>query len=217
MILILLFFKLDVIMFTKKSAFLSVFFFALFINYSFAQENKIDLPQINKERLSLQKNSMYVLGGWSVANFAYSGATLATGVNNGEDKYFHQFNIYWNTVNFALVGSSLLFAKKATDLNYAETIKAYHSTESLFLFNTGIDVGYMAAGLYLRERAKTETTIKNTNRFLGYGKSLILQGGFLFVFDLTAYFLNKRQSKVLYNIPVSLSLAPNQMRVTYTF
>ncbi|WP_338767795.1 hypothetical protein WAF17_06505 [Bernardetia sp. ABR2-2B] len=204
-------------MFTKKIIFLSLFLFVLFTNSSFAQENRIDLPQINKERLSLQKNSMYVLGGWSVANFAYSGATLATGVSNGEDKYFHQFNIYWNTVNFALAGSSLLFGKKNTDLNYSQTLKAYHSTESLFLLNTGIDVGYMAAGLYLRERAKTETTIKNTNRFLGYGKSLILQGGFLFAFDLTAYALNKRQSNTLYEIPVSLSLAPNQMRFTYTF
>jgi hypothetical protein len=206
----------------KKSFFAVSFFALIFIFYFnsipiFGQTSTIDLPKINKQRLSLQKNSMYVLGGWSVANFAYSGATLSAGVENGENKYFHQFNIYWNTVNFALAGSSLLFAKKDTDLNYSQTLKAYHSTESLFLLNTGIDVGYMAAGFYLRERAKTQTDIKSTNRFLGYGKSLILQGGFLFVFDLTAYFLNKRQSKVLYDIPVSLSLAPNQMRATYTF
>lgn len=203
----------------KKPILLSALLFSLFCISisSFAQEIKIDLPQINKKRLSLQKNAMYVLGGWSVANFSYSGATLAAGVNNGEDKYFHQFNIYWNTVNFALAGSSLLFAKKNTDLSYSQTLKAYHSTESLFLLNTGIDVGYMATGLYLRERAKTTTNTKNKNQFLGYGKSLILQGGFLFVFDLTAYFLNKRQSKILYDIPVSLSFAPNQMRVTYTF
>ena len=196
---------------------ISVFLYFLSFNNVYSQSNQIDLPQINKKRLLLQKNSMYVLGGWSVVNFAYSGAVLSAGVNNGENKYFHQFNIYWNTVNFVLAGSSLFFAKKSTDLNYTQTLKAYHSTESLFLLNTGIDVGYIAAGLYLRERGKTATDIKSTDRFLGYGKSLILQGGFLFVFDLTAYALNKRQSKVLYDIPVSLSFAPNQMRVTYTF
>ncbi|PIY11592.1 MAG: hypothetical protein COZ18_03590 [Flexibacter sp. CG_4_10_14_3_um_filter_32_15] len=203
----------------KKSFFpLLLLVYFVFISFpSYGQTNTVDLPQINKKRLSLQKNAMYVLGGWSVANFAYSGATLSAGINNGENKYFHQFNIYWNTVNFALAGSSLLFAKKNTDLNYSQTLKAYHSIESLFLLNTGIDVGYMATGLYLRERAKTTTDTKNKNQFLGYRKSLILQGGFLFVFDLIAYFLNKRQSKVLYDIPVSLSLAPNQMRVTYTF
>ncbi|WP_375561915.1 hypothetical protein ACE193_05040 [Bernardetia sp. OM2101] len=200
------------------SIFFVLIFSCFFISFSaFAQISDIDLPQINKKRLSLQKNSMYVLGGWSVTNFAYSGATLAAGVENGENKYFHQFNIYWNTVNFALAGSSLLFAKKDTDLNYAQTLKAYHSTESLFLLNTGIDIGYMATGLYLRERAKTSTNTKNTNQLLGYGKSLILQGGFLFLFDLTAYTLNKHQSKVLYDIPVSIALAPNQMRVTYVF
>lgn len=201
----------------QKSIFSTILLVCFLFTYSYGQISTADLPQINKKRLSLQKSSMYVLGGWSVANFAYSGATLSAGVDNGENKYFHQFNIYWNTVNFALAGSSLLFAKKNTDLSYSQTLKAYHSTESLFLLNTGIDVGYMATGLYLRERAKTTMDTKNKNRFLGYGKSLILQGGFLFVFDLTAYALNKRQSKVLYDIPVSLSLAPNQMRVTYTF
>jgi hypothetical protein len=206
----------------KNSLRISIFFAFVFTCFFastsvFSQSNAVDLPQINKKRLSLQKNSMYVLGAWSVANFAYSGAKLVAGVENTENKYFHQFNIYWNTVNFALAGSSLLFAKKDTDLSYSQTLKAYHSTESLFLLNTGIDVGYMATGLYLRERAKNSTDTKNTNQLLGYGKSLILQGGFLFAFDLTAYALNKRQSKILYNIPVSIALAPNHMRVTYTF
>jgi len=215
----------------KKSVFPTIFslfllaYLLLIFIVSYAQvnpvqtntTNKIDLSQINKKRLSLQKNSMYVLGGWSLANFAYSGATLAAGVDNGENKYFHQMNIYWNTVNFALAGSSLLFAKKNTDLNYSQTLKAFHSTESLFLLNTGIDVGYMVAGLYLRELGKNETQTKNKNRFLGYGKSLIFQGGFLFVFDLTAYMLNKSQSKILYDIPVSIAFAPNQMQATYTF
>ena len=195
-----------------------VFLFFYLITFSvFSQSNKIDLVQINKNRLSLQKKSMFVLGSWSVANFAYNGAVLASGVENAEDKYFHQFNIYWNTVNFALAGGSLLFGKRNTDLDYTQTLKAYHSTEKLFLLNTGIDIGYMATGLYLRERAKTRNDIKTTNQLLGYGKSLILQGGFLFAFDLTAYFLNNRQAKILYKTPVSLSFAPNQMHLTYRF
>ncbi len=43
---------------------------------------------------------MYILAGWSVANFAYSGATLSAGVENGEDNYFHQFNIYCSYKNY---------------------------------------------------------------------------------------------------------------------
>lgn len=199
-------------------------FFLVFISSSFfastfvlAQSDKIDLIEVNQKRIALQKKSMYVLGGWAVSNFAYSGTALTLGIDNGETKYFHQFNLYWNTVNFALAGSNLLFGKKNTDLNYSQTLKAYHSTEKLFLLNTGIDVGYIATGLYLRERANTSTDRKTTNRLLGYGKSLILQGGFLFVFDLTDYFLTKNQSKILYTIPVSIAFAPNQMRINYTF
>ena len=51
------------------------------------------------------------------------------------------------------------------------------------LFNAGLDVGYMATGAYLWERG-----IRKDSRGLkGYGQSLILQGGFLFTFDLIMY------------------------------
>lgn len=194
-----------------------LFYFLGFSSAVFAQSDKIDLKQINKNRLAFEKKSMYVLGGWSVANFTYNGAVLLGGVKNGEAKYFYQSNIYWNTINFALAGGGLLFGKRNTALNYSQTLKAYHSTQKVLLFNAGIDVGYIMTGLYLRERAKTRTDIKTTNQFLGYGKSLIVQGGFLLLFDASTYLLSKRQSDRLYDIPVSLALAPNHLQFTYRF
>ena len=51
----------------------------------------------------------------------------------------------------------------------------------------------MAGGLLLRSAAKTNST--KHDQFNGYGNSLLMQGGFLFVFDLTAYMIHNRHSK----------------------
>jgi hypothetical protein len=68
-----------------------------------------------------------------------------------------------------------------------------HKTEKIFLINTGLDIGYLAGGLLLRSTAKTN--ISKRDQFNGFGNSLLMQGGFLFVFDLTAYMIHNRHSK----------------------
>ena len=46
----------------------------------------------------------------------------------------------------------------------------------------GLDVCYMLAGAILKNRAGKMSS-ENQARNIGFGNSLILQGGFLFVFD----------------------------------
>ena len=46
----------------------------------------------------------------------------------------------------------------------------------------------MLGGLYLTERSKN--TKKAPERMKGFGKSILHQGAFLFVFDLSVYFVN---------------------------
>jgi hypothetical protein len=66
--------------------------------------------------------------------------------------------------------------------------------QNIFIFNAGLDVGYMAIGLYLMERSKNAS--KNQDLLKGYGSSLILQGGFLFAFDLVMYFVHKSNANL---------------------
>lgn len=59
-------------------------------------------------------------------------------------------------------------------------------------------------------------------RLSGYGKSLLVQGGFLFLFDLTAYCVHKKHGSALISTSIgsigmsstglglSLSLTPNK-------
>ena len=167
----------------------------LFLIHLFAAPflNGQNMNEFNKERIQTDKKLMVGLGTWATTNFIVSGIGWAT-VPSGEAHYFHQMNVLWNTVNIGLAVPGYLKAKKAnSSLSFAETIRTQHKTEKVFLINTGLDIGYVAGGLLLRSAAKTN--IGKRDQFNGFGNSLLIQGGFLFVFDLTAYMIHNRHSK----------------------
>ena len=63
-----------------------------------------------------------------------------------------------------------------------------------FLFNAGLDVGYMAFGLFLVERG---ARVSDGAMLQGFGYSLILQGGVLLGFDLAMFFIESRRRRSL--------------------
>ncbi|MCB0846751.1 MAG: hypothetical protein KDE26_26060, partial [Bacteroidetes bacterium] len=78
-----------------------------------------------------------------------------------------------------------------------KTVKAQNQIEKILLFNAGLDLAYIASGAYLIERSKTNpANAGRAEQFNGYGQSLILQGGFLFVFDLTAFLIHQRNGNL---------------------
>lgn len=161
-----------------------LFLFLLVVAALFAQTD--NLLQINELRFDKQRIGMLVLGTWAVGNIA-TGALLA-GQRQGEDKYFHIMNIGWNAVNLGLATVGYLNAINGdpTSFDMAATIQQQYNIEKILLLNTGLDVGYMLGGLYLMERSKNNN--KNPERLKGFGKSIVLQGAFLFTFDLIFYF-----------------------------
>lgn len=151
------------------------------------------LTDFNETRLKTDRHLMIGLGSWATANFIGSGIGWATAPNE-EMKSFHQMNVLWNTVNLGLAIPGYIKARKQkTDLSVFETLNAQQKTEKIFLINSGLDVGYIATGFILRSEAKTN--LEKQDQFNGFGNGLILQGGFLLVFDLTAYFIHNRHRK----------------------
>ncbi|MCU0458077.1 MAG: hypothetical protein MUE37_03180 [Bacteroidales bacterium] len=130
---------------------------------------------------------MYVLGGWALANLAAGAYGWAA--FEGEKKYFSQMNLFWNVINLSIAGIAL-YGNYSTDIlsMTGEDLLARHlKTEKLFLINSGLDVGYMGAGFLMRHlSAKSE---KRADLLMGYGNAVILQGGFLLVFDMVMYFI----------------------------
>ncbi len=177
-----------------------------------AQNSQPDLHEINQKRISLNSNAMMVLGGWAVTNITVG--SVGMNQTSGTTKYFHEMNAAWNTVNLAIAGLGYYgLRNQSPDIGLSETISEFHSLEKILLFNAGLNVGYIATGAYLWERGLR----KEQDRLIGYGQSMILQGGFLLLFDSTLYLLSRRQSSRLVDSLNSVQFTGNALRVSKNF
>ena len=151
------------------------------------------VTDFQKEFNSINENLMLSLGSYAVANFAISGAAYFS----SEDEYakrFHEMNVMWNTVNIGLALPGYIKARRGgAPMTRDEMLKAQKKTESIFLFNDVLDVGYIAAGIWMREVAPNQSDQEDL--FKGYGNSLILQGSFLLAFDALAYYTHHTHGK----------------------
>lgn len=153
-----------------------------------AQTDTLSLEEWNRQRVGIQKNGMYVLGSWALTNFAVSGYYMTK--TSDRAFYFHQMNVFWNVVNlgiatfgyFGAVGSPL-------DLGLEQTVEEYRSFGRILGINAALDVGYVMTGFFLKNRGKKSDS--HSERLIGYGNSLILQGSFLFVFDVALAYINQ--------------------------
>lgn len=178
-------------------------------------QNAASLTQFNQQQQRITKTGMLTLGSWAIGNFVVSG--LALDQPKDDRYYFHQMNLLWNTVNVTLAGIGYWQAarKDVTEASLTKTIKSHHSLRRKLLFNAGLDVAYVAGGFYLLERAKNEA--KESDRWRGYGRSLILQGSFLLAFDAVLYLVVRAQADSLDSIIEKLSISPQRVGFVHRF
>ena len=147
----------------------------------------------NTERAKRDQALMLTLGTWAGANITAGTIGWAT-AQQPELKAFHQMNVMWNTVNLGLAIPGYLRARNTKAvLSLSQTLSEQQKTERIFLFNSGLDVAYMTAGFLLRSIAINNQA--KADQFNGFGNGLILQGSFLFAFDLTAFAIHHRHGK----------------------
>jgi len=189
-----------------KKIYLSLVFTLSFASL-FAQT--MDLQHFNEIRLNKTKTAMSVLGTWAVGNIAV-GSILAS-KKTGEDKAFYQMNAMWNGVNLTLAGFGLYSAITTDPSSFGlyETFNEQQKLQKILLFNAGLDIAYMAGGLYLREKGKNTLDFEKSTKHRGWGKSILLQGAFLFVFDLGTYFTLSKDNVELKTLIEGLSFNGN--------
>ncbi len=167
------------------------------------------------ERTRLDQRGLAVLGGWAAGNLLVSG--IATGQTTGSEHYFHRMNLGWGAVNLLLAGTGYLAARRASRRpadDRASNVRAQIKTENLYLFNAGLDVAYLATGLYLLEKGRNPTAAGSPDRWRGYGQSLLLQGGFLLLFDGFQYATHHRHGRNLYPLLSRVSIGPGAVAIT---
>ena len=157
------------------------------------------LTQFNTERLQINKVGMIALTSWAVGNIGVN--AFLTRNASGSDGHFYRMNIYWNIVNLALAVPGLRHSiiTDPASLSLAETVGEYHQMGKIVLFNAALDMAYITGGFLMKEMAKSRE--KRRDILDGYGRSLILQGGFLLVFDAVLFtalqLKNKDLTKIL--------------------
>lgn len=173
------------------------------------------LTEFNQGRLQRQRTAMLVLGGWAVGNIGYGLAARgnATGVN----RHFHDMNIGWNAVNLTIAALGYYTASKTDPASFDlyTSLQEEYKIQKILLLNAGLDVGYMMGGLYLMERSKNSE--KNADRLKGFGQSILLQGGFLFAFDLATYFVLQNHAGEIPELLSGLQFSGNSIGLHLTF
>ncbi|HTL09623.1 MAG TPA: hypothetical protein VL307_15230 [Chitinophagaceae bacterium] len=171
-----------------------------------AQLAPFSLAQFNKERNQVNITGFRVLGAWSAASIVVGLAGQGAG---GEAKYFHQMNIIWGSVNLLIALPGYLHSRKApADLSLAATLRGQSSIEKTFIFNAGLDLAYLAGGAWLLEKGNTAS---NKDRYKGYGKSVLVQGAALLLFDAVMFTRHHRHGRGLYRALETVQIGPNSL------
>ena len=137
-----------------------------------------------------QEAAMKILGGWSAINLVSSPFLKTTETESWH--HFHQMNFNWNLVNAGIAGLGYVGIQKRKEKYWSLSSieKERKKLRKSLAVNMGLDVCYMLAGAILKNRAEKMSSDDQT-RNIGFGNSLMLQGGFLLVFDWVFVFRMK--------------------------
>uniref|UniRef100_UPI0040484AF4 DUF6992 family protein n=1 Tax=Algoriphagus sp. TaxID=1872435 RepID=UPI0040484AF4 len=141
-------------------------------------QDSVSLEVFNSTRLEYNRQGMWVLGSWALLNLLIG--TIRGFQTRGQVQAFHQMNAYWNLVNLGIAGYGLWQARQGSlALNFLEVLNAQQQIEKVLLFNAALDVAYLSFGFFLIEKGRR----LEKDSWIGFGKSILLQGAFLLLFD----------------------------------
>lgn len=196
-----------------KLAFLIIFLFTVVT--LMAQSGNDLLAEYHQNRIITQQTGMLTLGAWAAGNMLFSGIAMMN--TRGSTYRFHQMNVFWNVVNMSIAAGGYFGLPSAGQVPpLTTTVNEYYNFNKILLLNAGLDIAYIAGGFYLKEKAKNSD--KRKPLYKGYGNSVILQGAFLFVFDLVLYMVNQSQLNAIFNSEQwNVAVSAAGVGVQYTF
>jgi hypothetical protein len=177
---------------------LKVIILLILLSITFSASSQT-LEDFYRKSTQTNQTAMYILGTWAAGNMVIGGIGMSQ--TTGATRHFHQMNLMWNTVNMGIAAFGLLSQSPDLNGNFEDILSQHRKMENLYLINSGLDLVYMAAGGYMIHRSRS--SVKRADMLEGYGKSVILQGGFLLVFDTTFWLL---QRNLRLNLPDNISM-----------
>ena len=170
---------------------------------------KADIQAFNFNRIETNKKAMLILGSWALVNIGVSGIRARN--TEGVSKGFHQMNVGWNAFNLSLAafGYYGAFKENAASIDGFNTINEHYKLQKIFLINTGLDVAYAVGGAWLIERSKTS---EKRDQLKGFGQAVIVNGAFLFVFDIANFLIHNA-----HNDKIKMLLKGDGVGLSYHF
>tara|TARA_Y100000589_G_scaffold193120_1_gene182803 strand:+ start:13431 stop:13967 length:537 start_codon:yes stop_codon:yes gene_type:complete len=163
-----------------KICFVSIL--SLFLSFS---ANGQDSIQFQKKIFKIQQQSTLVFSGWSILNIGISplcSKNLFNPVTSNE--HFHLSNFNWNLFNAGFAGLShySVYTNSQKNWSIPDLNKRKKRLERVLAVNVALDFIYIASGFLLKHATNPDDLV-NYPAFNGGGNSLILQGGFLLIYD----------------------------------
>jgi hypothetical protein len=177
---------------------------------------KDTIAAYNSQRIHTNKKGMLVLGSWGIANVAAGGLGYFT-AKTGEWRYFHEMNALWGVVNAGIAGVGFAGARKelSAHLNYRQSYDRYLSNKKLYLVNACLDVVYIGTGVGLASYGSSAKS--NAEICKGFGKSLVLQGVFLLLFDNVMFASHARNNARWFQIISEIRVSNAGVGVVHPF
>ncbi len=192
---------------------LKSFLFLIALNIAFfalAQSN--DWNSYASHQESIEHKSMITLAGWGSANILVGAVGWAT--TEGQTKYFHQMNAAWGAINLGIALPTLLREESLPESRQS-IIQRQYKTEKILLLNSGLDVAYLSTGFLLKSLAHNNPP--SHQQLKGFGNAILVQGGFLLIFDLTQYFIHQNhRNKQTNQFWGKLSMSSQGLGLRYT-
>ncbi len=200
----------------KITLIIVLFFIAATAGHAQVVSFKDTLAKYNNARMYINKTGMKVLGAWGIASIAEGGIGYFT-AKKDEWKYFHEMNAAWGVVNTGIAVLSLSRARKeaAARINAEDAYARYKSDKKLYLINAGLDVVYIAAGVGLAKYS--ENAKNNPEMWSGFGKSIVIQGVFLLIFDNVMYTTHSRYNSLWFRLMNEIHVSNTGIGVNHSF
>lgn len=171
---------------------------------------------LNQHRIQTNKTGMQVLGTWGAANIV-SGVVGYNVAKDNEWRSFYQMNVLWGVVNLGIAAAGYAGTRKEArqSFMYGDALQRHEANKKLFLLNAGLDGLYIGTGLFLTEHAKNETNHPEVWR--GYGKSILVQGVGLLLFDAVMFSAHNSKDRHWYRILEGINIRGNGVGFNYRF
>lgn len=164
-------------------------------------------------RRRTDRRGMAILGGWALGNMAVGGVGAAV-VDDPRWRGFHVGNLSWNAVNLGIAGLGIAgVARQPAGAEWPDTLLASHRTRVVLAVNAGIDLAYITAGAWLRQRGVDGADPMQQ----GLGEAVAVNGIFLLGFDATMLALHGRNDRRLMRPWVAQAGGGTQLGFTQRF